>query len=51
MTLFFFSGFGIILHLVHHLASLSRSFCKCFAAKSIFLLTAMGRFHLQIVTC
>ena len=38
MTLVF-SGFSFILHLAHHLASLSRSLCRYSAAKSIFLLT------------
>ena len=37
---FVFSGFSFILHLAHHLASLSRSLCKYSAAKSMFLLTA-----------
>ena len=37
---FVFSGFSFILHLAHHLASLSRSLCRYSAAKSIFLLTA-----------
>ena len=37
---FVFSGFSFILHLAHHLASLSRSRCRYSAAKSIFLLTA-----------
>ena len=37
---FFFSGFGFILHLAHHLASLSRFFCRYSTAKSIFLLKA-----------
>ena len=32
------SVFSIILHLAHHLVSLSRSPCKYSAAKSIFLL-------------
>ena len=36
----FFSGFSFILHLAHHLTSLSRSFCRYSAAESIFLLTA-----------
>ena len=31
---FVFSGFSFILHLAHHLASLSRSLCKYSAAKS-----------------
>ena len=39
MTLVF-SGFSFILHLVQHLASLSRSLCRYSTAKSIFLLTA-----------
>ena len=39
MTLVF-SGFNFILHLAHHLASLSRSLCRYSAAESIFLLTA-----------
>ena len=39
MTLVF-SGGSFILHLAHHLASLSRSLCKYSAAKSIFLITA-----------
>ena len=34
------SGFNFILHLAHHLASLSRSLCRYSAGKSIFLLTA-----------
>ena len=38
--IFVFSGFSFILHLAHHLASLSRSLCKYSAARSIFLLTA-----------
>ena len=37
---FVFSGFSFILHLAHHLASLSRSLCKYSAAKLMFLLTA-----------
>ena len=37
---FVFSGFSFILHLAHHLASLSGSLCKYSAAKSMFLLTA-----------
>ena len=37
---FVFSEFSFILHLAHHLASLSRSFCRYSAAKSIFLLMA-----------
>ena len=37
---FVFSGFSFILHLAHHLASLSKSLCKYSAAKSMFLLTA-----------
>ena len=41
---FVYSGFNFILHLAHHLASLSRSLCRYSAAKSIFavifLLTA-----------
>ena len=39
MTLVF-SGYSFILHLAHHLASMSRSLCRYSAAKSIFLLTA-----------
>ena len=40
MTLVF-SEFSFILHVAHQLASLSRSFCKYFAAKSmLFLLMA-----------
>ena len=35
-----FSGCNFILHLAHHLASLSRSLCRYSNAKSIFLLTA-----------
>ena len=35
-----FSGFSFILHLAHHLARLSSSFCKYFVAKSILLLTS-----------
>ena len=35
-----FSGFSFILHLAHHLARLSRSFYKYFAATSILLFTA-----------
>ena len=35
---FVFAGFGFILYLAHHLAILSRSLCRCSAAKSIFLL-------------
>ena len=34
------SGFSFILHLAHHLASLSRSLCRYSATKSIVLLTA-----------
>ena len=37
---FVFSGFSFILLLAHHFASLSRSFYKYSAAKSIFVLTA-----------
>ena len=40
LLLLFFSGFSFILHLTHHLASLSRSLCRYSTAKSIFLLTA-----------
>ena len=40
---FVFSGFSFILHLAHHLASLSRSRCRYSAAKLIFLLTAHWR--------
>ena len=39
MTFVFF-GFSFIRHLAHHLASLSSSFCRYSAAKSIFLLTS-----------
>ena len=46
MTLVF-SGFSFILHLAHHLASLSRSLCRYSAVKLILLLTAH---HLQIAT-
>ena len=35
-----YSGFSFVLHLAHHLASLSRSLSRYSAAKSIFLLTA-----------
>ena len=48
---FVFSGFSFILHLAHHLASLSRSLCKYSAAKLMFLLTAHWLRHLQIATC
>ena len=37
---FVFSGFIFILHLAHHLASLSKSLCKYSESKSIVLLTA-----------
>ena len=40
---FVVSGFNFILHLAHHLASLSRSLCRYSAAKSIFLLIAHWR--------
>ena len=48
---FVFSGFSFILHLAHHLASLSRSLCKYSAAKSIFYSQSIGWHNLQIVTC
>ena len=48
---FVFSGFSFILHLAHHLASLSRSLCKYSAAKSMFYSQPIGRRHLQIATC
>ena len=48
---FVFSGFSFILHLTHHLASLSRSLYKYSTAKSMFLLTANWPGHLQIATC
>ena len=48
---FVFSVFSFILHLARHLASLSRSLCKYSAAKSMLLLTAHWRGHLQIATC
>ena len=49
---FVFSGFSFILHLAHHLATLSRSLCRYSAAKSIFFLYSqpIGLRHLQIVT-
>ena len=37
---FVFSGSSFILHVAHHLASLSRSLCKYSTAESMFLLIA-----------
>ena len=49
---FVFSGFSFILHLAHHLASLSRSVWNYSAAKSMFLpAQPIGQHHLQIATC
>ena len=48
---FVFSGFSFILHLAHHLASLSRSLCKYSAAKSMFLLTAHWPVSSANATC
>ena len=41
-----FPGFSFILHLVHQFVSLSRSFCKFFAVKSMLLLTT----HVHILS-
>ena len=36
-----FSGFSLILHLAHHIASFRRSCCKSFAAKPTFKLCSI----------
>ena len=48
---FVFSGFSFILHLAHHLASLSRSFANIPLLSQCFYSQPIGRRHLQIATC
>ena len=45
---FVFSGLSFILHLAHHLASLSRSLCRYSAAKSMVLLTSSANCDLLV---
>ena len=46
---FIFSGFSFILHLAHHLASLSRSLCRYSAAKSTLDACFHSPFYLSLV--